>query len=465
MTTTVRLDRLLTGTGARITVKLGPDGAVSDAWFVLDDLPRAENFLHGRPVAGIPTLIEHLCSICPVAHHLAGAQALDTLTEAQPITPTAEAVRRLLHHGDVLHTHARQLMEIDSNRALTLQSFARQVISAAAGPGHFPQCAVPGGVAAAVTGADRDALADEVGQAIEVAVDLEVQSRTSAGSGGLQVFAGYDVALSDEDGRLDLYGARLRAVPSHETTAGEPTFTAAPHEWTDIVAEARIGATASRPFLRALGPQRGSYRVGPIAQLRVGELTTAHAESARVRWIAAGGGAKWARAIIALHASEIVAGLLRRPDLVAGPLVAPTAAPIGQPLESGTVATGWVDGARGLLVHTYRVGAEGNLLDACISTPTAQKERWLATLLKAAVEAHPIGAGTDVSRPPPGLVEAMEAAVRHADPCLPCTSLPAGRMGLVVSVLDADGSPIARWEPPDQMSRTRSADIEAGGED
>jgi NAD-reducing hydrogenase large subunit len=188
-----------------------------------------------------------------------------------------------------------------------------------------------------------------------------------------------------------------------------------------------------------------------VAQLRVAtHLSTAVAESARERWATAAGGAQWARAVVALHAAEVIQNLLSRPDAVGDCLVA-QAVPgafvsngIGSD-GSAKVVTGWVDGARGLLVHTYRVADDDQLTDATITTPTAQNEGWLAALLLAAAGDHDICAKSIEARPPHGLGATMESAVREADPCLPCSSLPVGRMGLKLTVIDALGKTAAQW--------------------
>jgi NAD-reducing hydrogenase large subunit len=444
VTRTLRLDQWVDSVGARIVVQLNADAGVAEAWFVLDGLPRVEGLLRGRPIASVPTLVEHLCGICPVAHHLAGVRAFDSLTGFGAITPTAQAVRRLVHHGEVLQTHARQLADVNAERALNLRSFARQVLTAAAGPGHFPVCAVPGGVMSAVSVARRNALRDGLDRAMDDATSLagEIEGWTS--SPRLGAFPGCDVALVDRDAALDLYGDQLRAVSGNGSMVID---TAEPDEWPDLMTETRPGTAASRPYLRVLGPERGRYRVGPVAQLRVGtHLSTARAERARQRWAAAGGGARWARAIVALHAVEVIQTLTDSPDLVGGPLVDPTAAELGVS-GSPTVATGWVDGARGLLVHTYQIGQHGELIDTRITTPTAQNEGWLAGLLMAATDEHAIHSLRGSTRLPRDLLAAMEAAVREADPCLPCTSAPLHTMELAVTMLDAEGGVVANWQP------------------
>jgi NAD-reducing hydrogenase large subunit len=163
----------------------------------------------------------------------------------------------------------------------------------------------------------------------------------------------------------------------------------------------------------AVGPGRGHYRVGPVAQLRVGELSTPLAAEFQRRWQRAAGGAVGARAVMLLHSVEAIGELLAEPGLVAGP---PAAAPA--PVRPG-VGVGWVDGPRGLLVHRYEVSDAGIVTAATILTPTAQNESWLAGLLHRAVSAD---ADSD----------ALEAAVREADPCLPCAAAPPGAMGLVL---------------------------------
>nr|NLI51138.1 reducing hydrogenase subunit alpha [Propionibacterium sp.] len=136
--------------------------------------------------------------------------------------------------------------------------------------------------------------------------------------------------------------------------------------------------------------------------------------------VASGGGVPAARAVLALHSVEAIADLLERPALVTGPLRAEAAPP-------ASAATGWVEGPRGLLAHTYEVDAAGTVSGCRILTPTAQNEPWLAALLAAAARA-----GSDAG---------LEASIRAADPCLPCASAPAGAMGLAVTILRPDGPP------------------------
>ncbi|WP_201292768.1 hypothetical protein, partial [Cellulomonas citrea] len=240
--------------------------------------------------------------------------------------------------------------------------------------------------------------------------------RALAEPGPTDTFDGADAALADAAGRPDLLGSLLRVVAADGTLV-EPGAPAA--RWDDLVAEAVPGDPAPRPYLVALGPDRGRYRVGPVAQLRIGPLTTPVAAGLQEQWLAAGGGAHAARAVIAVHSVEAIGVLLGQGALVHGPAARPVAAFTRHP-----VGIGWVDGPRGLLVHRYAVDERGTVTAATILTPTAQNEPWLAALLATAAGVDQAGATVSALD--------MEDAIREADPCLPCSSAPAGTMGLQV---------------------------------
>lgn len=58
--------------------------------------------------------MQRLCGICPVSHHLAAAEAMDRIVGGEQLTPTAEKVRRLMHYGRVLQSHALHFFHLVS---------------------------------------------------------------------------------------------------------------------------------------------------------------------------------------------------------------------------------------------------------------------------------------------------------------------------------------------------------------
>jgi len=412
------LDEIVDAYGATVVVERDEQGKVASARFDLAGLPRVDAMLTGQPVAGVPALVERLCGICPAAHHLAGVRALEALAGTTP-TPTGAAVRALLHHGATVETHAARLASVDVQAATTLRAFGKAASAAAGSPGHFPATAVVGGAGALVSSAAAEDLAATVGAALEAAVGI---ARHELGHGDAgHPYQGADVALVSPDGRPDLLGECLRVVAADGTVLVEAAVSA---DWDDLVVESVPGAPAPRPYLVALGPRDGGYRVGPVSQLRVGPLTTPLAAGMQGEWLRAGAGARAARAIITVHCVEVVAALLASEILTDG---APQATPGG--FDQPGTGVGWADGPRGLLVHRYVTDGGGKLSQAMILTPTAQNERWLAELLLDAVAMT----ADDVVAGQP----ALEQAVREADPCLPVTSAPIGGMGLKVQTVAA----------------------------
>lgn len=432
----IDLNEIVDPFGARVVVRVDAEGHPEDAWFDLVGLPRVDALLVGQPVTHAPTVVERLCGICPAAHHLAGVRALEALAGQGPVPATADAVRRLLHLGSALETHAVRFVGVDREAAVTVRRAGRAAMAASGSPGHFPATAVPGGVRAAV---DPGVLAGLRGQVADAVAAARAVADALASHPGIgDDFAGADVALVDAEGRPDLLGEWVRAVAPDGRVLVEA---GAPQEWPRLVAEERPGAVAPRPYLTALGPGAGWYRVGPVAQLRIGVPRTPQAADLRERWLAGGGGATAARAIVTLAAAEALAVVLERPELTSGAVEGPGAGAGTGGLSGGgdrgvgthpgpqgdaptLTGTGWVDGPRGLLVHTYAADGDGVLTASRILTPTAQNEPWLGSLLAAAAS------GPDAER-----AGRLEDSIREADPCLPVASAPPGGMGLRVDVI------------------------------
>jgi len=103
-----------------------------------------ERFAQGRPFWEIPVLVQRLCGICPVSHHLCAAKAMDVIVGADRLTPTAEKMRRLMHYGQTYQSHALHFFHLASPDLLFgfgADVAKRNVIAVAA---EFPELAVQG---------------------------------------------------------------------------------------------------------------------------------------------------------------------------------------------------------------------------------------------------------------------------------------------------------------------------------
>ena len=90
----------------KVTLLLDEQNHVKQARLHIVEFRGFEKFIQGRPYWEIPVMVQRLCGICPVSHHLAAAKAIDVLVGARKLTPTAEKLRRLLHYGQTLQSHA-----------------------------------------------------------------------------------------------------------------------------------------------------------------------------------------------------------------------------------------------------------------------------------------------------------------------------------------------------------------------
>ena len=98
----------------KVTLLLDEAGHVREARLHIVEFRGFEKFIQGRPYWEVPVMVQRLCGICPVSHHLAAAKALDPVVGALTITPTAEKIRRLMHYGQVLQSHALHFFHLSS---------------------------------------------------------------------------------------------------------------------------------------------------------------------------------------------------------------------------------------------------------------------------------------------------------------------------------------------------------------
>ena len=61
----------------KVTILLDEKGKVEQARLHIVEFRGFERFIQGRPYWEVPVLVQRLCGICPVSHHLAAAKAMD----------------------------------------------------------------------------------------------------------------------------------------------------------------------------------------------------------------------------------------------------------------------------------------------------------------------------------------------------------------------------------------------------
>jgi NAD-reducing hydrogenase large subunit len=453
----------------KVTIRLNEAGEVEQARFHIVEFRGFERFIQGRMFWEVPVIVQRLCGICPVSHHLCAAKAMDIVAGVDRVTPTAEKMRRLMHYGQVLQSNAVNFFHLASpdlllgfeapvaqrnilgvieafpevgRWAINIRKFGQLVIAATGGRRIHPRLCIPGGVNQKLSIEARDGLRRDVDQIIQwcgKAVDLH-KSFIDADPSLYRDFASFPssyVSLVAPDGSMDLYDGVLRAVAADGETIFDGVAPAAYRE--HLIEEVRSWSYMKFPHIRSLGRENGWYRVGPLAQMNCcSHIDTPLAEAARIEFMAQGNGGRvhstlayhWARLISMIHCAEKIRELLFDDELQGNDLVV-----MGQRRPEGVAI---IEAPRGTLIHHYNVDEHGQVIGAnLIVSTTNNNEAMNRSVTKVAVDYL---TGHEITE---GLLNHVEVAIRAYDPCLSCATHALGDMPLVVTLEDAQGAVIA----------------------
>ncbi|MFO1336478.1 MAG: Ni/Fe hydrogenase subunit alpha [Piscinibacter sp.] len=449
----------------KVTILLDDANRVQQVRLHIVEFRGFEKFIEGRPYWEVPVMVQRLCGICPVSHHLAASKAMDRVIGAHPAPPTATKIRRLMHYGQVLQSHALHFFHLSSpdllfgfdsevqqrnivgviakhpdiaKKGVLLRKFGQEVIRVTAGKRVHGTGSIPGGMNRHVSREDRDMLQRDIAQtlawaedAVAIAKQLHAANRELYDAFG--TFRSKMLSLVRPDGALELYDGVLRARDEGGAILVDG---AADQGYRGLIEEETKPWTYMKfPHLRALGREAGWYRVGPLARVQNCDfIATPRAEAARREFVAWGGGAPvhatlayhWARMIEVLHCAEVIAELLADPEILAGELTS-----AGTRTGHGV---GIIEAPRGTLIHDYDVG-EDDLVTRCnLIVSTTHNNQAMNEAVRQVARQY-----LDGQEITEGLLNRIEVAIRAYDPCLSCATHALGRMPLDVALLDAAG--------------------------
>ena len=467
----------------KVTILLDEHHHVQQVRLHIVEFRGLEKFIEGRPYWEVPVMVQRLCGICPVSHHLAASKALDHVVGAQPVTPSALKIRRLMHYGQVMQSHALHFFHLSSpdllfgfdsdvnrrhivgvaaahpdiaKKGVLLRKFGQEVIRATAGKRVHGTGSVPGGMNKHVSAADRALLLRDVQQMIDWSRDaVDIAKTLHAQNPALyDRFASFPsnmLSLVRADGALDLYDGVLRARDAD----GAILFDGASDQgYLGLIEEEVKPWTYMKfPFLRSLGPAAGWYRVGPLARLQNCDfIPSPLADAQRREFVEHGQGHPvhatlayhWARMIEILHCMEVIAELLDDPDILAGELMAS-----GPRRHSGV---GVLEAPRGTLIHHYEVG-DDDLVTMCnLIVSTTHNNQAMNEAVRSVAREY-----LDGQVLTEGLLNHIEVAIRAYDPCLSCATHALGQMPLEVTLQGAGGEVLDRVSTSTEAGFTRLA--------
>jgi len=452
----------------KVTLLLDENNKVKQARLHIVEFRGFERFIQGRPYWELPVLVQRLCGICPVSHHLAAAKAIDQLVGVDPdnLTPSATKLRRLLHFGQVLQSHALHFFHLSSPdllfgfesdigkrniiavlnaypdiglQGVKQRKYGQEVIRMVSGKRIHGTGAIAGGMNKSLTKAERDYLLEDVDQMIRWAADSvalikKVHCSSLPFYDEFATIRSNYLGLIQPNGALELYHGGIRAKNDQGETILDHfdycRYNEAIHE------EVRSWSYMKFPYLLSLGKENGWYRVGPLARVNNCDfIDTPMAEAARLEFKAHSNEAMvhstlafhWARLIELLHCAESIKILLHDPDIIGHDLVTQG--------EKRFEGIGVIEAPRGTLFHHYQVDendivTKANLIVSTTSNNMAMNEsvrQVAATYLS----------GRELTEP---LLNNLEVAIRAYDPCLSCATHAVGKMPLQLELVDAEGN-------------------------
>jgi len=454
----------------KVSILLDKNNKVKQARLHIVEFRGFERFIQGRPYWEVPVLVQRLCGICPVSHHLAAAKAMDVIVGADTLTPTAEKMRRLMHYGQFLQSHSLHFFHLcspdllfgfDADPAIRniigvakkfpdlavqgvmMRKYGQEIIKVTAGKKIHGTGAIPGGINKNLSIKERDFLLKDFDQMIEwgrgalkIARDYTVEHLEK-----LSTFGSFDsnhMSLVRDDGALDIYHGRLRAIDSE----GKKIIDDIDYQnYLDYIAEeVRPWSYMKFPFIKSIGPENGWYRVGPLARINTCDfIDTPEAEEARKEFMALTDGKPnnismayhWARMIEVLHSIEKIGELLHDKDLQGTDLVVS-----GERCEEGI---GLLEAPRGTLFHHYRVNKNDQIEMANLIVSTTNNNEPMNRAVQGV--ANDYLSGNEITE---GLLNHIEVVIRAYDPCLSCATHAMGQMPLIVELYDCEVNLIDR---------------------
>ncbi len=449
----------------KVTILLDDGGKVHQARLHIVEFRGFERFILGRPFWEVPVLVQRLCGICPVSHHLAAAKAMDWIVGGEKLTPTAEKMRRLMHYGQIFQSHSLHFFHLcspdllfgfDADPAIRnvigvaakhpdlavqgvmMRKYGQEIIKATAGKKIHGTGAIPGGINKNLSIAERDFFLKDLEQmvtwskaALKIAKDYTVENLDTVKDFGS--FPSNHLSLVREDGAMDLYHGHLRAI----TADGKKIFDQVDYRsYLDYIQEeVRSWSYMKFPFIKSIGPENGWYRVGPLARVNACDfIDTPEAEAARKEFMAVTNGKPnnislayhWARMIEVLHAIEKIAVLLHDPDLQGKDLVVKG--------KRRGEAVGLIEAPRGTLFHHYQIDENDQVTMANLIVSTTNNNEPMNRAVRGVADEYI--SGRQIKE---GLLNRVEVVIRAYDPCLSCATHAMGRMPLVVELYDHTG--------------------------
>jgi sulfhydrogenase subunit alpha len=402
------------------------NGRVADVKFRIFEPPRLfEAFLRGRRFTEAPDLTARICGICPVAYQMSSALAMEAACGVT-VDGALRELRRLLYCGEWIESHALHVVMLHApdflgyesavhmakdhadqvTNGLALKKTGNAIVALLGGREIHP-------INVRVGGFYRTPTRPELRTLVEPLERARVQALA---------MLGWVKGFRFPDFERDYEFVALRHPHEYPINEGRIVSSlgleipASEYE-RHFVEEHAQHSNALRGAKRVpVGGDPGAvkpYLVGPLARysLNFDRLPPATQQVAREAGL--GPVCRNPFHSILVRSVETLWAVEEALRIVAA--YEPPAAPaVGAEPQAGT-GVGATEAPRGLLVHRYRLEADGRIADARIIPPTSQNQKSIEQDLWKFIE-------TRLELDDQALTWQCEQAVRNYDPCISCAT-------------------------------------------
>ncbi|MGB9740322.1 MAG: Ni/Fe hydrogenase subunit alpha [Candidatus Bathyarchaeia archaeon] len=458
----------------KITIFLNDAGNVEEAYFQVPELRGFERFCEGRRAEDLPIITTRICGVCPVAHHMAGAKALDAAFNVEP-TETAKKLRELMYCGYFIYDHTlhfyylggpdfvvgpnappekRNVLGVIEKAGLEIgkkvikhRAYGQRITEILGGKATHPVSAcIPGGISKPLSEEERREIEKMVRSCLEFGkfslklfddIVLKNTDYVNLIKSEAYTLQTYYMGLVDKNNHVNFYDGDVRVVDPY----GKEFVKFKPKEYLNVIEEhVEPWTYVKLPYLKKIGwkglvggPQSGLYRVGPLGRLNAADgMATPLAQAEYERMYKTLGGKPvhntlayhWARLIELLYAAERALELVTDPEITSKDIRNKP----GKPSEG----VGIVEAARGTLIHHYILDEKALAKKVNLIVATTHNAPSICISIKNAAKALiKEGSVTD------GVLNMVEMAFRAYDPCFACaTHFAVGQMPMEIEIYD-----------------------------
>lgn len=442
---------------ARILLECDDSGSVSNASFIVNELRGFERILVGMEASAMPQITARICGVCPTAHHLVAAKALDNAAGIEP-PPAAKLLREFMYMGHMIHSHSLSLFVLAgpdlifglngtaatqnivgmvnaapelTKKALRLRSLGQKINETIGGRGIHPVTAIAGGISFKLSDAQFTRLQELTVEAVQLVGQL-------AGKTKQLLFGLLDknpVLLENlnseswylgtvKGGKVNVYDGELRAMDTNGVV--KPEFYASSYR--EMMTERAVqNSYAKEVYLNMDGAEQ-MYRVGPLARLNVADGMETPFAQKEFEVFRKNFARPCHNTVLQLYAKliELVYSCEKAQQIINDPaLRGETRVPAD---FRGGHGIAHIEAPRGTLIHDYEIDERGIVTAVNMIIATQQNTAAINNSLKEGAN-NLLKETNDEA-----MLNSLEFVVRCYDPCLACSTHAIGKMALDVEI-------------------------------